>query len=167
MTLRDTLENLKNQDEQQKKMRENRPKVINEWKSAVSNLYEEITKYLSEYRGFGIGFKKEPVTVQDLDEELYEIDEFIINAPGRTLVISPGKGYPIGARGRLDIHLLGRSDNFPIIWTLAQENKPSLWIISSPPATLNDRKLKFGTNYFMPLDKESIESAIEFFLKQP
>jgi len=169
MSLKDKLESLKRQEEERKQLEQDLPNKLAEWQDAIKQLYHSFRDSLKEYEAAGeIAFLEEPLA---LHEDLlggYSVSLLRIKTPGSTIVLTPVGLFVIGAKGRVDMRVHGRgmrSDRYTLLRRLDSPPSEAEWIVSCPPAReARDKVIKLGPYKFMPLSKDTIETALENML---
>ena len=151
MALKDTVERLQ-------KLRENpQPgsEIIGEWRSAVSGLYDQIAGWLGPY------VDNESMTlthhIKSAHEDsigTYDIDVLDIDVGPETVRLDPRGAIVIGARGRIDMTLLGRAD--PLMLVLTESDDGRGWFIV-------ERQRR---TTLTPLTETTFESALEGLLER-
>jgi len=96
---------------QQERAEIDRPKILEEWKSAVSSLLETTRSWLSPLESKGyleLATEQIPIREEQLGD--YEIDTLrVIFVTGRNLLFKPVGRFVLGAEGRVDIVSGGES----------------------------------------------------------
>lgn len=124
MALRDTVERLR-------KLNDGPPPkddIIGEWRSAVSELYDRIAGWLSPYvDDETMVLTRHPESVHEEQIGTYDIDVLDIDVGPETVRLAPRGTVVIGARGRVDMTLLGRGD--PLMLILAEADGGRAWFV--------------------------------------
>jgi hypothetical protein len=169
MSLKETLEGLKLAEEQRTKGQLDKPSLINEWQQAIIELYDSVQGFLSEYESLGLSFEREPMELSEEGLGAYAVHKLIIQAPSKTIVLTPIGRIIVGGTGRVDMHVRGKAfgdEKFKMIRRTNDKTKLSTWIISCPPKQAHSKKvIHIGPSDFMALDKEALEGAIDNLLR--
>lgn len=165
MALKDTLANLRQQEEQKALWEKDRPKLIQDWRESVANLLKEIQGYLAEYQADGsISFLRREIELSEEQLGSYRIKALSIVAGPATVVVAPVGRMIIGAFGRVDMYRQGRageSNRIMLLRLQTSSTDPTLrWSITLPEIGAPS----VGPGRRVPLDKSALEQALEFLL---
>lgn len=150
MALRETVERLR-------KTRTEEPKpadAVQTWRVEVARLYETVTDWLRPLvEEDGVVLTKETKAAYEDSVGSYEIDQLDIEVGDEVVRFDPKGTVVIGARGRIDVTLLGSGD--PSILVLTGEADQPAWSIVDRSARTN----------LVPLTRESFEALLERLLE--
>jgi hypothetical protein len=172
MPLRETLRDLRKQQQRAAQDAPNRRAQIAEWKGTVDALMVQIREYLSEYEQDGsLLIDLHRIRVIEEDIATYETTAIDIRAGSITILIRPIARFVSGAEGRVDIHRRGRpfEENRVMLLRMRPSGASSMptWFIDLPPDSRRavlypNRDL---TRQLVPLSKEELERAVDILLK--
>lgn len=172
MPLKDTLNRLREQEQQEK---QDRRALISGWKSAVNALLTQIRNYLSEYEQDGsLVIKQRGMRLTEENLGAYEISAMDIQAGPILVLIQPVGLMVTGAEGRVDMHRQGRpSEEHRIMLLRMRPSGPSstpAWFITLPRDTTGFQTQVYATptptrERIEPLSKEALERAVDILLK--
>lgn len=149
MALKDTVDRLS-------RLKEEPPpadRVVDDWRSAVSDLYDRIADWLAPYVDEGtMLLTRHPKSAHEERTGPYDIDVLDIDVGPETVRLDPRGAVVIGARGRIDMTLLGRGD--PVMLILAETDAAPEWSIV-------DRTRR---TTLTPLTKDAFEAALDAVL---
>jgi hypothetical protein len=174
MSLRDTLRELREQQQREARGGMDRPAQIAEWKETVDQLMTEIRGYLSEYEQDGsLSINLHRIRLNEEDLGSYEIAAMDIKAGPILILVRPIARFVSGAEGRVDMHRQGRpGEEHRVMFfhmRLSGPAYPPIWCIQFPAEIARRldpvRPEITGTRRVAPLDKVGLELAIEFLLK--
>ena len=176
MALQDTLKGLKQEAEKAKELKQEIPKEIDKWKSAVDQLLSDISQWLSSYEEQHLlTIEKGILQISEnfpegIPNEQYNISKINLKTQVLTIAIEPMARFIFGARGRVDMFVRGKEERrVTLLRTTSPEENKEKWVIFfpikketflgrlSPPTLPNNR-------VYEPLDKERFEKAVDYLL---
>ena len=168
MTLRDTLTKIKDRQDQDYQFDLDKPTLVAEWKAATEQITHEIRGYLAEYESDGsMRISTERVEIQEESLGSYFVQALNIAVGPEVVMVRPVGRLIAGAVGRVDLHRQGYPGEDDRIMLLREG--PERWSISQPPergAPAAGRLRADVARRFVPLTKETLESAVDFLLRQ-
>jgi len=174
MPLKDVLYQLQEQQKHDKEAVADRAALITTWKQEIDSLIGRIHQYVAEYEEDGsLEVKLLRMRITEDTLGTYEIGAMDIQAGPILVLVRPVGLMVAGAEGRVDMHRQGRPSEEDRIMLLRMRLSgpayPPTWCMQFPPdvaARLDPSRPAIpGTRRVTPLDKGSLEIAIEFLLK--
>ena len=170
MALKDTLEKLKEQQNKQREAERKAPQIIEEWQRSVDQLFSGIRGYLSEYETGGLMvFSDQMITLSEEALGSYQIKEMDIQSGGTVVEVKPVGRIILGATGRVDMHVKGKTleDDSVILLRAPEKDTPNfIWRISTPVDKRTARRyhIPVGMRTYVLLTKASLEEAVNWLL---
>lgn len=163
MALREKLESLKQDAEQDSQWQADRPKLIADWQQAVKWLFARVREWLASYEQSGLlTFSEEEIPMREEATGPYRIGIMELRAGKATIVLRPVGRFIIGATGRIDMHLLGRmieNERIMLLRSTQHGDPEETWIIVTPAVRGRE-----GVTFQKPLTQEGLEEAVERLL---
>lgn len=150
MALKETVERLR-------RLKDDAPSkddTVDEWRSAVSDLYDRITDWLTPFLDDkAIALERRPKSAYEEQIGDYDIDMLDIDVGPETVRLDPRGAVVIGARGRIDMTLLGRGE--PLMLILSEgDGEPGWFVVERQRRTT-----------LTPLTKDVFEASLEKLLE--
>ena len=173
MSLKTTVQRLRNRDEALKAAEGARESFVDQWRADVAAVFDQIRSALSEFQNEGaVSFGTSETTV--FEEELgeYTIDQMIIRIVNRTIQVTPIARITIGGTGRIDMFRDDRPSEqnriFIVRGTLEAGHQPQRWLIESMrnsetilrAITLMVR----GARTYREMEPQAVQDAVDFLL---
>lgn len=168
MALDATVQRLRNKDDDQRAVKQNRDAFVTQWREEVGAVYGQFEKALKRFVDDGAAkiTKGQTVITEDLLGE-YEIETLAIDIVGRRVLLVPQARITIGGRGRLDLYREDRpsEDNRILIvrGVAAADYRPDLWMIEVPRTPVSPLSAAFMSAQNL---REGLKRKYEFLSEQ-
>ena len=169
MPLKETLQMLREREQSDKRFLEDRPKIIREWKQAITSLFLEIRNYLAEHEKDGLlSFSDETISLSEESLGTYQVPVMKITAGPAAILVQPIGRIIVGALGRVDMYRQGRAGEQQRIMLLRMQDLPGetslSWKMRMPTVTNNPFEARLPQHRIVSLSREILEEAVDFLL---
>jgi hypothetical protein len=170
LALKETLKILHDQENREQQARDDRPKLIQEWKFAIDSLFGEVRTYLKEYETDGsLVFADDTLTITEDRLGNYLVPIMKIIAGPATIIFQPVARMIIGAFGRVDMHREGRAnERYRVMFLRMPKSANDLtlsWHLRMPAEASSPLDRLPPQERIVSLTKNTLEQAIDFLLR--
>jgi hypothetical protein len=174
MSLKDALSNTKRKEQEISALEERRPRLVEEWRTAVTDLFKQIREDLKEYEADGsIHFSEHHLELTEPPLGTYRIGALTLTA-GQTKIMIEPRGLLYAVWGEVGMYRHGRENGRHRIALLrappTRTNPTPCWV-TSPPLDTSIRTverlvdLPHAVQRVVMLDKQVLEYHLERLLK--
>lgn len=177
MSLKSSVQRLRNQQADQEAIKQDRQGFIAQWRSDVAEVYGWFEEALKPFIDDGAAqVHRAPTTVSEEALGDYEIDFLIVVVLGRRILLVPQARITVGGTGRLDLFKESRpsADNRLLVLrgTAEMDHHPTQWLIQDPPkrvsiieqAMMQPARMFETKRSFSSLHEHTIQNGIDYVL---
>lgn len=174
MSLKATVQNLRNRAEDARLSETERNGLIEAWRRDVGDVYETIRSALLQVIDEEVvtfGFDTMTISEEELGE--YDIDRMTMTIVDRPIYVEPIARMTIRGTGRIDLYRHDRpseSNRIFIVRGVAEvDHAPGVWLIESrrmkAPERLAIQSIVRGYRTYVDFRADNIQDAVDFILK--
>lgn len=174
MSLKDALWNTKRKEQEIAALEKQKPRLIEEWRAAVTNLFKQIREDLKEYEADGsIVFSEHHIELTEPPLGEYRISALTLTAGPTKILIEP-KGLLYAVWGQVNMYRHGGQngrDCIALLRTAPTRTNPTPSWVTRPPLDTSVRTaeravdLSHGAQRVVELNKQVLEYHLERLLQ--